>query len=264
MTERAARYVVSLLLVFAGAAAAQQAVQKIDREKLMNTITVIQGRPEPVRQALEDRAIENMRSARLDFAVTVEVTREMRKRGASDRFIQAARECGPNPQELLRTAEAALAAGRFQEAAASALMAATAEPSSRAWELAGDAKAKAGDINGAREAYLKSLASGGTISMRVWVAPPGENFRRSCQGNLEIGKSRLRLQAPEPCEPFELSGGKILAGARNEFVGTDQQSFHVTVESPEGKTRNLTLAPFDGSSDTTAWLLKVLDASRLP
>jgi hypothetical protein len=265
MTNHTARCVILILLALAGvlaAKAAPQAAPKIDRQKLMNLVTAIQGRPD-MRQVLEDRAIENMRSVRLDFTVTEEVLREMRQRGASDRFIQAARECGPNPQEILRGAEADFAAGRFKEAAAAAMTAAGTAPSGRAWELAGDALARGGDTAGAREAYLKSLAAGGTVSARVWVAPAGDNFRSVCKGTVAIGKGRLRLEAPRPCEDFDSSGGRVVAGARNEFVGVDKQSFHVTVEW-EGKTRVLSLAPFDGSPDTTAWLLKLLEASRLP
>jgi hypothetical protein len=244
---------------------AQNATSKITKNTLLQVISAVNAqKTASERSILERQVVTYLQSRRVDFLVTPDTEREMIRAGASGRLIAAVKNIQLNAGEVLQTAQRDLQAGRLTQAAQEAETAAAMEPSLQAFQLIADAKAQAGDVVGSQAASLQELAVGGEITIPVLLAPSGENFRKTCDAKLLIGRKRASLvagtSAPE-CRASEIQAAPLVEAGPNEYVGKDRQAFHVLVQSPQGTLVNLCLAPASGGNK---WALDVLAAAAKP
>lgn len=238
---------------------------RIDYDHFVKTLQFLRQKTGREWRVSEDLVIENIRHHGLGFVVSDAVIDEMRRANASDTLIQVARESGLKPGGMLDQAEAELAAGRCQQAASMAEVAVKLQPAPGAWDLIGRAREKCRDAAGAREAYREVLNAGGEITIPVSLAPPGENFRKACDGTLKISRSRLAIRSATDCRiALDTTDGEIVEVARNEFVGADRRAFHITVQLSRGEVENFSLAPADRSAETRDWIMGALHYFRKP
>ena len=244
---------------------AQPASAKITKDTLLRVFSAVRAqKTSSERSVLEQQLVIYLQTRRVDFLVTPDMEGEMSRAGASARLIVAVKEIQLNAGEVLQAAQRDLQAGRFTQAAQEAETAAAMQPSLQAFQLIADAKTQAGDVAGSQTASLQALAAGGEIAIPVLLAPSGENFRKTCDAKLVIGRKRASLVpstlAPD-CRASEFQAASLVEAGPNEYVGKDRQAFHVLVQSPQGNLVNLCLAPASGGNK---WALDVLAAAAKP
>jgi hypothetical protein len=241
----------------------QSAAAKIAKDTLLRAIASVKAqKTASERSVLEQQLVAYLQTRRVDFLVAPDTEGELSRAGASARLIAAVKEIQLNAGEVLQAAQMDFQAGRFTQAVQEAEAAAAMQPSLQAFQLIAGAKANTGDVAGSQAASLQALAAGGEITIPVLLAPSGENFRKTCEATLVIGRKRASLVSSTltpDCRASEIQTATLVEAGPNEYVGKDRQAFHVLVQSPQGTLVNLCLAPVSGGNK---WALDVLAAAK--
>jgi hypothetical protein len=103
-----------------------------------------------------------------------------------------------------------------------------------------------GDYHQASQMFASALRHGGTAAFAILHDHTRGNFdtgaNDTCAGELAIAQAGVRFEGAAG-HRFDVSWAELMEAGANRFFGSGIGGFHVKVAAPQGKTRNLNLAP---------------------
>jgi hypothetical protein len=247
-------------------------------------VTMLQG-------GIASSRVEQFVEARgVTFALTPEITGEIKAAGGDRSLIGAITEKGPaqaadnnssasspfgpasaqpaaggapDYDDYIDRASSAFAAQDWNSAITYAQQAAQLDPAQpRAYTLLGTMLLYVRqDVNGAEQAMRAAIERGGSAAFHVYHDHGDGSFQQGyCEGSFFITKSGVSFKANDGRDTFETEDSNIKEAKVNAFVGAPVNAFHIKpVQQINGRS-NFNFAPFTRSRAESDLIIKLIKA----